>query len=760
MPTTTELQQNRILTMSPGLLAGVGAGTFPLARPDGTVSFDYGFSAKGALGTSTPSGAFLSSISGLTLWVKADSLVLSDNDPVPTWADQSGGAHNFTQVTGGNQPTYKTNIINGLPAVLFDGSTSFMTGPAASSVMSTTAHTTFLVFQAVAGGASTLTPTSAFSGNALIYTPSFASYSITLGHDANNNLTKIWTNGYDGAHNGISQVINYNTPYRIVYYHDGTNINSDLNSSPFTSAALGTVTNASNLQMGDGVGFFNGYIAEYIVFNRQLTDSEIAQVDAYLASKWVGSLNGSLNVGGGYGMAAGGSITSRDITGTTQVMSGNSQALSFNNTNSTFIATSAGAITASSVNAGSGTIQTTGTGSFGPITGSSVNIGGGTVTCGTVSCSTVSCSGNVGAATFSGDGSSITNLNASALASGTVPLGRLSGITTSQLSASANIASTQLAITGVSAGTYDAATVTVNAEGQITSITAGGISGGNGVTGTANVDVYLGGGTGYRIPFATNSRHIDGDDDFIIMPGSGAQGRKIMINVSGGRSDNGQVLQVIDSPSAGLGVAYFETASSVGVDILETPFSYTGVVMRSRANSAKSASYYLYEGKSPDTDGGTELTRFSVDGLGNLTVTGAISAGTKDFVIPHPMPSLMATKNLVHTSVESPRVNLMYRGSIALTGGLATVNLDTANDMTDGTLVLLADMTTADVFLQNKTGNPNAWASISGNILTITSADANSTDVISWLVIAERKAATMPGVAFDSNGHKIVEVNK
>lgn len=51
-----------------------------------------------------------------------------------------------------------------------------------------------------------------------------------------------------------------------------------------------------------------------------------------------------------------------------------------------------------------------------------------------------------------GDGGSLTNLNASNLASGTVPLARLSGITTTQLSGSAGITNAQLANSAVTIG--------------------------------------------------------------------------------------------------------------------------------------------------------------------------------------------------------------------------------------------------------------------------------------------------------------------
>lgn len=58
---------------------------------------------------------------GCVLWLKADSLVLSDGDPVTTWSDSSGLGNNVTQAVAGAKPTYKTNILNGLPVVRGDG---------------------------------------------------------------------------------------------------------------------------------------------------------------------------------------------------------------------------------------------------------------------------------------------------------------------------------------------------------------------------------------------------------------------------------------------------------------------------------------------------------------------------------------------------------------------------------------------------------------------------------------------------------------
>lgn len=58
---------------------------------------------------------------GLVLHLESDSLLLNDNDLVVLWNDQSG-LENDAVVTSANPPTFKTNILNGFPALRFTGS--------------------------------------------------------------------------------------------------------------------------------------------------------------------------------------------------------------------------------------------------------------------------------------------------------------------------------------------------------------------------------------------------------------------------------------------------------------------------------------------------------------------------------------------------------------------------------------------------------------------------------------------------------------
>ncbi len=65
---------------------------------------------------------------GLLLWLKADSISASDGDVISSWDDQSGNGLHFTQSDSTKAPVFKTNIINGLPALRFDGVNDVLEG--------------------------------------------------------------------------------------------------------------------------------------------------------------------------------------------------------------------------------------------------------------------------------------------------------------------------------------------------------------------------------------------------------------------------------------------------------------------------------------------------------------------------------------------------------------------------------------------------------------------------------------------------------
>ncbi len=143
---------------------------------------------------------------------------------------------------------------------------------------------------------------------------------------------------------------------------------------------------------------------------------------------------------------------------------------------------------------------------------------------------------------------------------------------------------------------------------------------------------------------------------------------------------------------------------------------------------------------------------------GTVYVTGALSKGSGSFKIPHPLPSMTDTHDLVHSFVEGPRADLIYRGSVALSGGSASVDLDEEVGLTDGTWELLCR--DPQVFLQNEDGWSALKGSVSGSTLIISCEDTNSTDTVSWLVVAERQDEHMKESGTDwtdDDGRPILE---
>jgi len=152
------------------------------------------------------------------------------------------------------------------------------------------------------------------------------------------------------------------------------------------------------------------------------------------------------------------------------------------------------------------------------------------------------------------------------------------------------------------------------------------------------------------------------------------------------------------------------------------------------------------------------IVYFRNSGVGNITVNvqGALTKSSGSFKIDHPLPEKTDTHHLVHSFVEAPQADNIYRGKVDLVGGIATVNIDTVAGMTDGTFDILNRE--VQCFTSNESGWTAVRGSVSGNILTIEAQDNTCTDTISWLVVGERKDQHMYDTDWtDENGKVIVE---
>jgi hypothetical protein len=155
------------------------------------------------------------------------------------------------------------------------------------------------------------------------------------------------------------------------------------------------------------------------------------------------------------------------------------------------------------------------------------------------------------------------------------------------------------------------------------------------------------------------------------------------------------------------------------------------------------------------TTASTASTNLELYGPGTFSV-GALSKASGSFRIPHPLPEKAETHDLVHSFIEGPQADLIYRGRVTLVDGQASVNVDESAGMTEGTFVALCRG--IQCFMSNESGWTAVRGSVTGNVLTIEAQDSACVDTVSWMVVGERQDQHMVETSWtDENGKVIVE---
>ena len=143
----------------------------------------------------------------------------------------------------------------------------------------------------------------------------------------------------------------------------------------------------------------------------------------------------------------------------------------------------------------------------------------------------------------------------------------------------------------------------------------------------------------------------------------------------------------------------------------------------------------------------------------DVTIGGALAKGSGSFKIDHVLPKLESTHDLYHSFVESSECLLIYRGSIELENGQATIQMDDEIGLTTGTFELL--VRDAQVYTTNETSFDRVRGSIDGSVMTIECENSDCADVISWLVVGERMDKHIMETSWtDDEGRPILEREK
>ena len=199
---------------------------------------------------------------------------------------------------------------------------------------------------------------------------------------------------------------------------------------------------------------------------------------------------------------------------------------------------------------------------------------------------------------------------------------------------------------------------------------------------------------------------------------------------------------------------------------------------------AYEGNYYPFMG-SHKTDTGANYAAFAIGQFNNSTLSGSdpqvpilittagevnfnylcsfaagidVYGGTKNFFIQHP---IIEDKSLIHSAVEAPRADLIYRGTVTLNAGQGSVTIDAESRMTEGTFASLTQNAEV-VALHNKTGFTRIKSTeIVDGVFTILAEDTGCSDTISWVVMAERNDAAMHTANYcDSEGRLVPEQDK
>jgi hypothetical protein len=220
--------------------------------------------------------------SNLVMWLRADNSVTTSGSDVTSWGDVSGSENSATN--GSNQPTLVTGAINGLPAVSFaSGSSQFLQVPAGMASF-TSGASIFLVTKpaAVTAGARFLD-----FGNGS------ASDNIFLDEPTNTGASLFTYNGATSSSVTSSSAITLGQYQLLEAIYNGSSTGTIYTNAVegVQSTSLQTLQNLTRNnnyigQASQGGNYFDGQIAEILVYNTAVTASQQAAIEGYLFNKY------------------------------------------------------------------------------------------------------------------------------------------------------------------------------------------------------------------------------------------------------------------------------------------------------------------------------------------------------------------------------------------------------------------------------------------------------------------------------------------
>ena len=196
----------------------------------------------------------------------------SHGDKIASWSDLTGVAGDATETDPARQPTYEENVFNGLPAVRFNGEAQGLEGT--FNRVSNGGLTVILVAKM-----DTNNSREAFfefysnTNSARGFFFNYGFNEANTNHILDDTTLNLWSAYDDSTHTDL--------------YENGQTIYTDR--ANWGSGQSTAFTGSGGYVLGDdqtGGDELNGYIAEFLIFDRELTASEMTSIETYLKNKW------------------------------------------------------------------------------------------------------------------------------------------------------------------------------------------------------------------------------------------------------------------------------------------------------------------------------------------------------------------------------------------------------------------------------------------------------------------------------------------
>ena len=227
-------------------------------------------------------------VPGCQLWFDAadSSTITLNGSTVSSWRDKSMNGYSVSQSTSGNQPTYATNLLNGLPGIQLSSQKYLEQFGSNMPNFTSSTSTTVLI---VAKNGSTV-PSNGWN---IVNTCWFNSsgtginrYHFSFAQSGTNGVTLYANGGFVGVTNPYS--LGSNAIIGFTASSSGNSINVNGTLTTYSGTSLPSTNNSTFFRFGDDRASFvsDVNIYEFIGFNTTITASQRQQIEGYLAWKW------------------------------------------------------------------------------------------------------------------------------------------------------------------------------------------------------------------------------------------------------------------------------------------------------------------------------------------------------------------------------------------------------------------------------------------------------------------------------------------